>query len=156
MSRIQHIQRNETGQLVVTVEGGDGPYVDARIARCFPWSRPDEYISVCDSDGEEIELLDTLDELEESSRTLVREEIHDKVFSPTILRVVEHKSEFGIISVTAETDRGQVSFQIRSRDDIRALSPTRVLFRDADGNVYEVPDVDALDLESRKHVEQYL
>ena len=58
-------------------------------------------------------------------------------------------------SITAETDRGRVIFQVRTRDDVRVLSATRLLFRDADGNTYEVADSSALDAASRKFLQDY-
>ncbi len=154
--RVQAVTRNDMGQVIVRMAGADEPILDARIARCFPWSLPQAYISIRNKEGKEVVLLETLDELDEASRAIVREELHDKVFNPKITRIVEHKTEFGVTSVTAETDRGQVIFQVRTRDDIRILSGTRLLFRDADGNTYEVADVNALDAPSQKFLENYL
>ena len=88
--------------------------VDARVARCFPWSVPQAYVSIRNKEGKEVVLLKTLDELDEASRAIVQQELHDKVFNPKITRIVEHKSEFGVTSITAETDRGPVIFQIRT------------------------------------------
>ncbi len=153
--KVERIWRNEAGQLIVHLAGRQDPVVNVKIARCFPWSMPQTYISIRNKDGKEVVLLETLDHLDAASRQVVLQELHDRVFSPRILRIVEHKSEFGITSVKAETDRGQVTFQIRSRDDIRVLSATRLLFRDADGNTYEVADAATLDPTSRKFLETY-
>jgi len=152
---IEKVSRNEIGQLVANVKGREVPVVDARVARCFPWSLPDRYIAIRDKDGKELALLDTLAELDAASRTVVEQELDDKVFKPAITRVVDHKSEFGVTSITVETHRGRVTFQIRSREDVRVLSPTRALFRDADGNTYELADLDALDSASRKILADY-
>jgi len=100
-------------------------------------------------------LLKTLDDLAPASRELVRQELADKVFNPKITRIVDHKNDLGVISITAETDRGPVSFQLRGRDDIRFLSPTQLLFRDADGNTFELADVTKLDAASRRHLQEY-
>jgi len=152
---IARIVRNQNGQLVVHVTGREEPIVDARVSRCFPWSLPECHVSIHDKHGKEIALLKTLDELDTDSRKVVQEEIRDKIFNPKITRIINHSREFDITSITAETDRGQVTFQIRARDDIRILSPTRALFRDADGNTYEVADLTVLDQATRKWLEQY-
>jgi len=152
---IVRIERDQAGQLVVHVEGCDTPHVGAKVARCFPWSRPDCYVSFCDKAGKEISLLQTLDELPAESRRVVEAELYDKVFSPKIQRVLHCKHKFDITSITAETDRGEVTFQIRSRDDVHVLGAVRAIFRDVDGNTYEVADVSALDPPSRKHLQQY-
>ena len=152
---IKGVTRNEAGQLVVQLDGRDAAVVDARVARCFPWSLPDAYISIRDKDGKELALLGTLDDLDPASRRVVQEELAEKVFNPKIHRITDHRSEFDVISIAAHTDRGEVTFQIRSRDDVRLLSDTRALFRDADGNVYELTDLAALDPASRKWLEDY-
>ncbi len=152
---IEHLDVDDAGRLVVHLAGSDEPIVDAKVMRCFPWSRPQRYVSIVDPDGEEIVLLETLDELSEESRRVVERQLATRIFNPVIRRVIEHKREFGIASIIAETDRGTVTFQVRTRDDIRMLSATRALFRDADGNIYELPDVTQLDPASRKRLEHY-
>lgn len=153
---IQSVTRNALGQLVVKMLGGNGPIVDARVARCFPWSRPDEYVSVRDKDGKELMLLHTLGELDDASRQLVEQELHDKIFKPRIEQIVTLKTEFDVTTITARTDRGEVSFQIRGRDDVRVLSGSRMLLKDVDGNTYDLPDVSRLDRRSQKWLEQFL
>jgi len=153
--RIVRAERNTLGQLVVYLEGRDEPIVDARIARCFPWSVPHSYISVRDSNGKELVLLKTLDELPAESRSLLEAELRDKIFNPKIRRIIDYKHEFGITSITARTDRGEVTFQVRGRDDVRVLSPTRALFRDADGNTYELPDLRKLPPSDQRNLQRY-
>lgn len=153
--RIAAIQRNAAGQLVIRLEGRDDPVVDAKIARCFPWSMPDGYICIRDGDGKELALLKTLEQLPSEMRRIVETELCDKVFNPQIRRVTECKHEFGVTSITAETDRGAVTFQTRGRDDVRILSTTRALFRDVDGNTYELADLSELDRTSRRHFSKY-
>ncbi len=152
---VRSIERNDSGQLVVNFTNSDAPLVDAHVVRCFPWSVPDYYVSIRDSEGKEAVMLKTLDALDPTSKEILLEELRDKVFNPKILRILNYKHEFGATSITAETDRGTVSFQMRTRDDVQILSPTRALFRDVDGNTYELTDLSALNAASRKHLEQY-
>ena len=152
---VTKIERNSVGQLVVHIASGEEPVVDAKIVRCFPWSLPGAYISILDAEGKEIALLESLENLDPKSRALVDEELRDKVFNPRIQRVLEHKNEFGVISITAETDRGTATFQLRSRDDVHLLSSSRAIFRDADGNTYELVDYEALDPVSQRHLMDY-
>jgi hypothetical protein len=152
---VQSVALNELGQIVLRLAGREEPFVDVRIARCFPWSLPETYISICDKEGKELVLLRDLTGLEPPSRELIRRELRDKVFSPRIQRVLACKSEFGVTSITALTDRGEVTFQVRSRDDIRILSPTRAIFRDADGISYELYDIQTLDPVSQRHLRDF-
>ena len=154
-ARVDRVERDADGRLVVHLVGGDGPVVDARVARYFPWSMPDAYIAIRDADGREVVMLKTLDELDPASREIVEAELRDKVFNPKILRILKCDREFGISSIEAETDRGKVIFQFRGRDDVRILSSSRALFRDADGNTYELPDLTRLDPASQRHVRHF-
>lgn len=153
--QIDRIVRTPAGQLHVFLHGQDAPVADARLARAFPWSVPGGYYSVRTSDGKEVALLKSLDELDPASRVIALQELSQKVFNPRIRGVVDHQNDFGVSSITADTDRGRVTFQIRSRDDVRMLSATRALFRDADGNVYELVDLAALDAHSRNLLQEF-
>ena len=151
---LKKIERNERGDLVAYLAGADAPVEKVKVARCFPWSLRDQYISIRDADGKELALLETLDVVDEATRELVRQELREGVFVPKSERITKYVDEFDVISITAETDRGEVNFQMRSRQDVRALSATRAIFRDVDGNLYEVPDFDQLDRVSQRHIEQ--
>ncbi len=153
--RIRRLERNSKGELLAYLEGQDEPVVNVTVARCFPWSVAEGYISIRDADGKEVALLESLDALDPDSRAVLVGELREKVFVPKIRRVARYRQEFDVISITAETDRGEVTFQLRNRDDVRVLSPVRALLRDVDGNVYEVEDVTALDRASRRHLEQF-
>ncbi len=153
--RIESIERDEAGQLVVKIAGREDPIVDARVVRCFPWSVPESYVSIRDGDGKEMVMLKSFDGLDPAHRELLEAELSDKIFNPKIVKIVNYKHEFGVTSITAVTDRGEVTFQMRSRDDVRVLSPIRALFRDVDGNTYELADVTTLDSAAQKNLERY-
>ena len=154
-SVISRIERDGEGQLVAHLVDWDEPVVDVRVARYFPWSMPEMCISVRDADGSEVAMLKSLDDLDDGSREVVETELSDKVFNPKILRVRKYSREFGISSIDAETDRGDVIFQFNGRNDVRILSPTRALFRDVDGNTYEVEDLTQLDPASQRHLHAF-
>ncbi len=154
-SKLKKLERNSRGELLAYVDGREEPLKKVKVARCFPWSLRDEYVSIRDEDGKEIALLRSLDEADPASRRLIDQELREKVFVPKIRRIIRYRAEFDVVYITAETDRGEVTFQIRSRDDVRVLSPNRAVFSDVDGNVYEVEDLTALDRASQRHIEQY-
>ncbi len=154
--RIERISCDDAGKLTVHMAGEAEPIANASVARCFPWSLPEGYISVRDSEGREVVLLDSLADLDDESRQVVAEELRHKVFRPQIVRVFSCRTEFGVTSIAAQTDRGEVTFQIASRDDVRLLSATRAIFRDVDGNTYELPDADELDADSRRRLHSFL
>lgn len=153
---IAAIQREPDGTLTVVIEHeGRHRVRDARVRRCFPWTLRERYLSVLDSDGREICLLPSIEYLAEPLRQILLDELHDKIFNPRILRIRDHKSEFGVITFEVETDRGDVSFQVRTRDDIRMIDGRQMLLRDVDGNTYEICDLATLDPLSRRHIDEY-
>jgi hypothetical protein len=149
------LERDARGRLVARLSDRDEPLVDVRVARCFPWSRRNEYISVRDADGKEVLLLSDLDEAPPEARAMIEQELGERVFVPRIQRIVRFTDEFDVVSITAETDRGEVTFQFKDKHAVRTLSPTRAIFRDVDGNLYEVPDLTALDRASQRHISRY-
>ncbi len=153
--KLTRLERKPNGELVAHLSDRDAPVEQVKVARCFPWSCRDGYISISDSQGEELVLLVSLEELEPATRELIEQELRDKFFVPKILRILDYKAEFDVVSISAETDRGQVTFQIRDRDDVRLLSATRALLRDVDGNIYEIEDFTALDRASQRRLEQF-
>ena len=155
-ARLAEITRNATGQLVLSATGLQVPIEAIRIRKCFPWSLPGQYISITDKDGKEIVLLKSLDGLPAALRQVIADELHLALFDPRVHRILDQKNELGVLSLTAETDRGQVTFQVRTRDDVRFISPTKMLLRDADGNTYEIPDLDALDPTSKRCLYEYM
>jgi hypothetical protein len=154
-SVLRKITRDGRGDLAACLEGQDQPVPNVKVARCFPWSLDQGYVSVRDKDGKELALLKDLEGIDPDSRRLIEQELREKVFVPKIRRIKRYSAEFDVIYITADTDRGEVTFQIRDSEDVRALTDRRALFRDVDGNVYEVEDLFALDRTSQKYIEQY-
>ena len=153
--RVARIERNAAGQLVAHLAGCETPVTDVKLTRYFPWSMPDAYVSVRTEQGQEVAMITDLDDLDPASREVLESELHDKVFNPRLLRILEYRHEFGISYIKAETDRGEATFQFRGRHDIRLLSPTRALIRDVDSNTYELPDFNSLDSASRRYLQRY-
>ena len=114
-AEIQNVDRNPAGQIVVKLSCRDEPIVDAKIVRCFPWSMPEEYVSIRDSDVKEIAMLKTLDSLDPESQKIVEEELVDKIFNPRIEKILDFKHEFGVTSITAQTDRGKLCLRLFAR-----------------------------------------
>lgn len=153
--RLLELTRAGNGDLLARLSDREEPVVDVRVARCFPWSLPDRMISVRDKDGNELVLLETLDGLPQPTRELIDDELRDKIFAPRIERILACEHRFGITTFHAVTDRGDVKFQLRNRDDVRVLSAVRCILKDVDGNVYEVRDLTKLDRESRHHLSDF-
>ncbi len=147
------VRRNQFNELVVKEEGGV-TLENVTPVRSFPLTAPTKYISFTSSDGDDLALLEDVEQLDRASRLVLEEELEKRYFIPCILRVISLKNRFGVLSFEVETDRGVRSFDVRERDDIRHLpGTTRVLIRDVDGNRYDIPDTMQLDATSQALLE---
>jgi hypothetical protein len=129
---------------------------DVRVRRAFPWSMPDQWISIRSSDGKEILLIETLAGLAPPQRQLIEANLNGNVFIPRITRVESVDVRFGYQQWKVQTDRGPVEFRVQEREDLRFLNDGRFSIKDADGNVYEMSHLDKLDEHSRRAVEPLL
>jgi hypothetical protein len=150
------LQREADGSLSFR-SGPDQPPVPAcRVARCFPWTRPEAYISIRNQDGRELYLVTDVDDLSPRAREVLRQELADTELAPRILRVHRIEDTFNILIWTVDTTSGAVEFQVRHDEDMRVLENDRVIIRDHRGMTFEIPDLAELDDHSRNLVEERL
>ncbi len=130
---------------------------EVSVARLFPLSQPEHWISVLDQKGKEIGILLDLGELPRQHLACVREELSRRYLVPEIRKILSCRQRFDLVEWTVETDRGQAVFLTRDlREQIRQPLPHRVTLTDVQGNRYDVPDITALDILSRRLLEMHL
>ena len=133
------IRRNN--RALLTVETGGDRFDDVSVRRAFPLEVADAFVGLFDSGGEEIGLLESLDGLEEESRTALEDQLALTYFLPVITTVSGVGEEYGVVRADVETTRGPRQIEIRNiRSNIRVLSRRRALIEDAEGNRYELRD----------------
>lgn len=143
---------DEQGRLVLKRPGKDD-VVDVRLRRAFPWSQPGRLVSVRDSEGKELLLIDDLEPLDDGRRKTIERWLGDTSFLPRIVSVVDVDVRFGYQQWKVRTDRGPAEFRVQEREDIRFLPDGRFRIKDADGTVYEMVRLDELDEASRHAIE---
>jgi hypothetical protein len=143
---------DEQGRLVLKRPGKDD-VVDVRLRRAFPWSQPGRLVSVRDSEGKELLLIDDLESLDDGRRKTIERWLGDTSFLPRIVSVIDVDVRFGYQQWKVRTDRGPAEFRVQEREDIRFLPDGRFRIKDADGTVYEMVRLDELDEASRHAVE---
>ncbi len=154
--RAPSLQREQNGHLTFLPSDGREPVANCRVARCFPWSLPDEFISVRDKDGNEVHLFRSIEDVPDDSRRILMDELLAQEFVPKILRVHEIDDTFDILVWKADTDHGPVEFQVKDDEDIRPISENRLVIKDHAGMLFEIPDLEVLDEHSRGLVEDRL
>ena len=143
------VWRDEFRRLHVQVDG-KVEHVDVKPVPVFPVSEAADYVSFLDSKDKEVLLLRDAHGLDPESRAVLDEELGRTYFVPKIIRVYDIEDAHGAARWEVETDRGYRVFDIRDREDMRVIHRTRVLLQDADGNRFEIENVNELDEHSRR------
>jgi hypothetical protein len=143
------------GRLVL-IDAEGRRHVGVEPARCFPLSSPTQWVSICDEAGRELVLVQDLDNLPDSVRSVLEQALGEREFVPVITRVVHAMTDSEPSQWDVETDRGRTQFVLNSEDDVRRLSGHKALILDAQGVRYLIPDTRALDSASRRYLEAYL
>jgi Domain of unknown function (DUF1854) len=141
------LNSNEAGQLLLHSRRGAIP---VRPVACFPWSEPDNYISLRNEAGIEVGFIGSTAELDHSSRAALETTLRQTrfVFEVTGIEKVEDEFELRTWSVT--TCQGPRSFQTKLDDWPRTLENGGVIIRDLSGDLYHIKDPTALDSASQK------
>lgn len=147
-----------TDLYLVRLEKADGEIIeDLEPKKLFPFSNPEEYITLVIDGKKEAAVIRKLSELSEESRRAIDECFNEIYMIPRITRVVSCEIKFGMVTFNMETDRGPISFRVRSIiSDIKKLDDGRMLFRDSNDNRYVIPDVTKLDKHSAHVMFSYL
>ena len=136
---------------LVNVERENGErYEKLEPRRLFPVSSLETYITLLNSDGEEIAIIKALSDIPEEARKIIRASLNDYYLVPKITRIIAVTEKYGTLRWEVETDRGVKSFDIRNRNhDIKVQKSGAVRVRDADDNRYVIDDYKLLDAHSR-------
>ncbi len=141
------ITRNAFAELVVQLPDGT-THTKVEPVRSFPISETVRYITLLDSEGNEIGIVEDVRKLTPQSRDVLMEELQKRYFMPKITKINSLDGQFGVTQWDVETTQGDVEFGMRTRYDIVTLENGRVLIKDADGNRYEIENYNKLDPKS--------
>lgn len=120
------------------------------VQRCFPWSRPTQYVSLRDDDENEFALVRDSSDLDPVSRDVLERALAEAGFLLRIVRILKIDEEVEIRSWKVETHRGARTFQTRLDDWPRAVPGGGLLIRDVAGDLYHIPAPSRLDKKSRE------
>jgi hypothetical protein len=143
------VDRGLDGRLNVTV---DGRTVAVKLARCFPWSRPFEFLSLRDEEDNEVALIADPLALTDSSRSALEEALAENGFVFGVTAVLDLDEEVELRTWKVSTDQGERRFQTRLDDWPRKLPDGGLLIRDVTGDLYRIGDVRNLDRKSRERL----
>ena len=149
------LSRDDWGRLVMTFND-ERRFIGVETVRAFPIHDPMHWLVFLDADGREILCLESFDQLSPANRAWVDEELALREFMPVIERIVAIRGETTPSEWEVITDRGTTRFTLDNDDDVRMISPSRVIITDLRKLRYHVRDIAKLDLVSRRLLERYL
>ncbi len=152
------VEKTEGGFLNVTIDGK--LYENIQLVRTFPFTAPNQYISLqlSDEDAEEIGIIEDLEkDFSGAEKDVLLEQLAIRYFTPVIKKVISVKDQAGCSYFEVETDAGPCKFVIRSNENaFIKLTENRVLIEDLENNRYEIPDLRRLTTKERKKLDIFL
>jgi hypothetical protein len=143
------LNSNEAGQLLLHSQRGNIP---VRPVACFPWSEPNNYISLRNEAGMEVGFNHSTAELDDSSRTALETTLRQTRFVFEVAGIEKVEDEFELRTWSVTTHQGPRSFQTKLDDWPRTLENGGIIIRDLSGDLYHIKDPTALDPTSQKLV----
>ncbi len=149
-------ERTENGFVRAKTEG-ESEYRRVFLMRAFPHDLPDEFISVCDSEQNEIGIIRSLDDFDEKTADIIRAELEKKYFSAEILKILSVEEKFGNSTWVVETPQGMRIMTLKDTfKSIIRIGDNRAIVVDEDANRYEIKSLSSLDKASFRKIELYL
>ena len=139
-------------KLCVEVDTGketEATFEGLTARRIFPLSGKADYISMQGRTDKEKVLLARPAKLDKKSRHALEPALARMSYVAKIERIDSIEETWGVSHWHVQTDRGYASFEVVDRSKIRKIGQGRLVITDADGNRFEVEDVDQLDEKSQ-------
>ena len=146
--------RDNLGRLVLRDAQGR-EYRNVRPVRMFPITDPEGWISICDSQCNELLCIESIEAVPEESRHIFEEELNRCMFTPVIQRITRSIPVADNVRLFIVTDRGTTDITVNP-ENIYRLSGNRILIKDIGGIRYLIPDWHTLSPQSRKILDTYL
>lgn len=142
------VSLKKNGDKIEALIHGEATFVD-RLARAFPHSNPDQFVSLMDELGHEIGIIENPKKLDDASRNLLEAELKAIYFVPTISAITSVVSKGTGSQWTVDTDDGEYTFRILGRDALKGDEPPAVEITDEHGKRYRIDNYWDLDADSR-------
>ena len=135
------------GRPALVQEGNRTPI---HVVPCFPWTHPNQFLSLRDDDGTEQALIQDTAELDPSSRDVLEKETRTNGHVFTITGILHVAKEIELRCWEVTIPGGERHFQTELDEWPRALPDGSLLIQDLYNDLYRIPDPSQLDPASRK------
>ncbi|MDF2541366.1 MAG: hypothetical protein K0S47_1084 [Herbinix sp.] len=151
-------ERTEGGFVSMKIEGEFYPRI--QVYHAFPFTDPDSYVSIRESDekAKEIGIIKNIrKDISKESREMLEEQLRIRYFTPIIEKIINIKNEYGFAYFDVLTNHGACRFTIHmGGGSVVNLSETRLMITDLDGNRFEIPDITKLTSPELKKLDLFL
>ncbi len=132
-------------------------YERVNLHRMFPFNIPYKYVSILNTDSEEIGIISDLSLFDKETEIILKNELERKYYVCELNALISVKDRFGFSYWKAKGIDGEIAFTIKDvHSSVRLDGLGNILISDIDGNRYSLPSVDKLDSKSKKLIELYL
>jgi hypothetical protein len=149
------LARNQAGRLLLTLEDGR-VYEGVVPVRAFPLQAPEQCVALMSLEGKEVAWVDELSALPQDTRDLINQEIASREMMPVIERIVSVSTLSTPSTWEVVTDRGATQLILKGEEDIRRLAGSTLIITDSHGLRFMLPDMQALDKNSRRILDRFL
>lgn len=144
----------------VSLKYKDVFYERVGVFRTFPFTDPDHYISIRESDDKAREIgiiKDMKKDLTKEAYELILEQLELRYFTPVIKKINDIKEEYGYAYFDVKTNFGDCKFAIHMNSgSVVTLSENRLLIKDLDGNRFEIPELHKLSIGELKKLDLFI
>ncbi len=149
------LARNQAGRLLLTLKDGR-VYEGVVPVRAFPLQAPEQCVAFMSLEGKEVAWVDELSALPQDTRELIKQEIASREMMPVIERIVRVSTLSTPSTWEVITDRGATQLILKGEEDIRRLTGSTLIITDSHGLRFMLPDMQALDKNSRRILDRFL
>ncbi len=145
------------GFITLSLDGDDKGMVN--IICTFPFTAPDEFLSVrtADDKQEELGIIENISDFDNDTVAIIKKQLEIRYFMPEILKVYSVKEEYGHTYWSVLTNKGKHKFTSPSGSSGSVIKKeNRVIIKDSDQNRYEIPDITKLTAKEMKKLDLYL
>ncbi len=148
-----------TGGGFISLEFDGKKWERVQVIRLFPFTEPDQFISIrtVEERSKEIGVIEDMKKVSKETRKMLEEQLKLHYFTPVIQKVLDIKDEYGYAYFHVMTDRGECRFTINMGGNaVVRLTDTRLLITDLDENRFEIPDVLQLSQKEQRKLDLFL
>lgn len=111
---------------------------EVELKPCFPTSNPNKYFSIRDEKGNELSLIENLDNLDDENRSIIENYLSFKNFVFEILGIYTVDEDFGLRHFEVKTSKGDRCFQTPLEDWPEVDEDGTIRINDLYGEQYQI------------------